>query len=388
MRFILLLFVLSCGQSQPQESTPEGITLGAARLDMLLPMLEGKQVGLLVNHTSMIGATHLADTLLARGANISKIFSPEHGFRGTADAGEKVDNSIDQKTGLPVVSLYGDLKKVKPTSEQLADVDVVVFDIQDVGVRYYTYMGSLHYLMEGCAENNKQVIVLDRPNPNGHYVDGPILDMKFKSFVGMHPVPVVHGLTVGEYAQMINGERWLKDSAQCKLEVVPMLNYTHSTRYSLPIKPSPNLPNDNAIAWYPSTCLFEGTALSVGRGTQNPFELIGHPLLTDYKFQFTPVSIDGMAKQPRLENQVCHGIDLRNERPGDQISLKYVIELYNHYPKKEEFFISYFNTLAGGNVLREQIIKGLSEAEIRASWTAGLEDFRRLRSQYLIYPEK
>ncbi len=360
------------------------LTLGAEQIDLLVSKLANQKVGLLVNHTSTINKTHLVDTLYKLKVNIVKIYAPEHGFRGKADAGELVSDEKDPSTGIPVVSLYG--KNKKPTAEQLAGVDVVLFDIQDVGTRFYTYISSMHYLMEACAENNKKVIILDRPNPNGHYVDGPILQKEFKSFVGMHPIPIVHGLTEGELAQMINGEGWLEGNKKCELEVVTMKNYTHTTNYHVPIKPSPNMQNDHAIAMYPTTCLFEGTTLSVGRGTQFPFEVAGHPDLKNYKFEFTPVSIDGMAKNPPHENKICYGLDLRKAKPTDYVSLKYIIELYNAFPDKEKFFNNYFNTLAGNKELKEQIKKGMSEKEIHETWKPGLEKYKEMRKKYLLYP--
>lgn len=377
--FVAILFALA-GCIPPQVN--KAVT-GAEQLDYLLPKLSGKRVALLVNQTAVVKKTHLADTLKSKGVNVVKIFSPEHGFRGTADAGEKISDSVDAKTGLPVISLYG--AKRKPTPEDLQDVDVVIFDIQDVGVRFFTYVGSLHFLMESCAENGKKLFILDRPNPNGSYVDGPILQPEQKSFVGMHPVPIVHGLTIGEYAQMINGEGWLEGGRKCETEVVELKNWKHADSYSLPIRPSPNLPNDHAIGLYPSTCLFEGTALSLGRGTQNPFEFIGHPDLKNQPFQFTPVSIDGMAKNPRLENKVCYGIDLRKEKLQKMIWLQPVITMYQAFPDKERFFIGYFDTLAGTKALKEQIKKGMTENQIRATWKKDLDAFKEKREKYLLY---
>lgn len=360
--------------------------MGDEQMDLYLPVLAGKRVALLVNHTAMVGKTHLADTLKSRGVNIVKIFAPEHGFRGLADAGEKVADGVDAKTGIPVVSLYGStLKDMKATPEHMKDVDIVVFDIQDVGARFFTYISTLHYMMESCAENNKKLMVLDRPNPNAGYIDGPILEKELKSFVGMHPIPITHGMSIGEYAQMVTGEGWLGGDLTCTLEVVKMKNWKHSDSYSLPIRPSPNLPNDHAIGLYPSTCLFEGTALSIGRGTQNPFEVMGHPDLKNQPYQFTPVSIDGMAKKPRLENKLCFGIDLRNARIPRQIWLQPVIDMYNAFPDKEKFFIGYFDTLAGTKELRAQIRKGMSEEQIRASWKPGLDRYKKMRKKYLLY---
>jgi uncharacterized protein YbbC (DUF1343 family) len=369
------------------QKVPQKIILGADQLDLLLPKLKNQRVALMVNHTATIGKTHLVDSLQKRSADIKKIFAVEHGFRGNADAGEKIVDGLDAKTSLPVVSLYGSSKKdKKPSAQQLADVDVVIFDIQDVGVRFFTYISSLHYLMEACAEQNKKLIVLDRPNPNGSYADGPVLlDSTLKAFVGMHPIPIVHGLTVGELAQMINGEGWLEGEKKCNLEIITLKKYTHQTPYSLPIKPSPNLPNDQAIALYPSTCLFEGTALSVGRGTQHPFEYIGHPDLKNQPFQFTPISIDGMAKKPPHENKVCFGLDLSKEKTGKEISLKHLLQLYQQFPDKEKFFISYFDKLAGTKLLKEQIKKGMTEKQIKATWKKDLHKYREMRKKYLIY---
>jgi uncharacterized protein YbbC (DUF1343 family) len=323
---------------------------------------------------------------MEQGVQIKTIFAPEHGFRGTADAGEHVKDNVDEKTGIPVVSLYGNNKK--PSADQLSELDVVIFDIQDVGVRFYTYISSMHYMMEACAENGVKMIVFDRPNPNGHIVDGPILDPDYKSFVGMHPIPVVHGLTVGELATMINEESWLEGGIKCELLVIPMQNYKHSDVYSLPIKPSPNLPNDQSIMLYPSLCFFEGTQMSIGRGTYFPFQVIGYPDSTFGAFTFTPVSIDGMAKSPRYENKVCYGVDLRSAAAPDKLDLGFVIDFYNKWDKEEEFFTKYFNTLAGTNQLKKQIESGKSEEEIRASWQSELEKYKALRKKYLMYEEK
>lgn len=372
------LFVAIVAHSQSS-----GVKTGAEQLDLLLPKLQDKRVAFLVNHTAVIGRTHLVDSLQKRGVDIKKILSPEHGFRGNADAGETITDGVDTKTGLPLISLYGSNKK--PTAEQLSDVDIIIFDIQDVGVRFFTYISSLHYLMEACAEQNKKLIVLDRPNPNASYVDGPVLDPALKSFVGMHPIPIVHGLTVGELAQMINGEGWLDGKRKCELEIIKLKNYTHQTSYTLPIKPSPNLPNQQSVLLYPSTCLFEGTVLSVGRGTQHPFEWIGHPDLKNQPFQFTPISIEGMAKKPPHENSVCFGVDLSKEKTGREISLKYFIQLYKRFPDKEKFFIPYFDKLAGTKLLKEQIKKGMTEKQIKATWKKDLDMYKVMRKKYLIY---
>jgi len=378
-----LAFFLSISFSDHGQTNNRIIT-GAEQINVLMPLIQNKPVALMVNPTSVIGQTHLVDSLQRLKVNIKKIFSPEHGFRGTVEAGETVNNATDLSTGIAVVSLYGNTKK--PTPEQLADVDVVLFDIQDVGVRFFTYISSMHYLMEACAESGKKIIILDRPNPNGYYIDGPVLHMELKSFVGMHPIPIVHGLTVGELAQMINGEGWLEGGKKCDLQVIAMKNYDHSKKYSLLIKPSPNLPNDHAIALYPSTCLFEGTVISLGRGTKNPFEILGNPLLKNQPFQFKPMGIEGVAKNPLHENKICYGIDLRTENVGSEISLRYLIKFYNEYPDKEKFFNSYFNTLAGNKTLKEQIQKGMNEEDIRDSWKKELNQYKKMRKKYLLYP--
>lgn len=374
---LILLPLMACGQR-------EHLLTGADQLDVLLPKLTGKRVGLMVNHTALIGKRHLADTLKARGVNLVKIYGPEHGFRGTADAGEEIKDGIDARTGVPVVSLYG--KNYKATPEQVADVDIIVFDIQDVGVRFFTYISSLHYLMETCAENGKKLIVLDRPNPNGGYVDGPVRTPEQKSFVGMHPIPIAHGMTIGEYARMINGEGWLADRRTCDLEIIPMKGWKHGDRLPIPVKPSPNLPNDHAIGMYPSTCLFEGTALSIGRGTPHPFEVTGHPDLKGQPYAFTPVAIEGMDKNPKLKDTACFGLDMRNEPLTAGVTLKYLIRMYEAFPDKEKFFISYFDKLAGNTKLKEQIRAGMSEAQIKETWKPELDAFKAIRSKYVLYP--
>lgn len=370
----------------PGEATPTPLApvlVGADQLDVLLPKLKGKKVALVVNYTAMVGKTHLADTLKSYGVSIVKIMSPEHGFRGTATAGEHVKDGFDTKTGLPVVSLYGNNRK--PTPAQLEDIDLVVFDIQDVGVRFFTYVGTLHYVMEACAEQGKKIIVLDRPDPNGSYVDGPVLNPEFKSFIGMHPVPVVHGLTVGEYAQMINGEGWLEGKKKCELEVIKVRNWIHTDEYVLPLRPSPNLPNQQAVILYPSVCLFEGTALSLGRGTLIPFQVIGHPDLKNMPFEFTPVDVAGMAVDPPLENKLCHGIDLRKVAVPKRVDLHYLIDMYKAFPDKEKFFVPNFARWAGNTLLAQQIKDGLSEEQIRSSWQKDLDAFKEKRKKYLLY---
>lgn len=358
------------------------LRLGAERMEVYLPLLQGKKVALVVNHTSRIGNTHLVDTLISRGVRIEKIFAPEHGFRGTADAGEHVQNERDTQTLIPIVSLYG--KNKKPQAGQLEDIEVVVFDMQDVGARFYTYISTMHYVMEACAENGKAIIVLDRPNPNGDYIDGPVLDPAFRSFVGMHPIPVVHALTVGELAKMIVGEGWIHAADSCRLTVVEMENYTHGMRYEPPVRPSPNLPNYHAIRWYPTLCLFEGTAMSVGRGTDFPFQVVGYPHPAMGDFRFTPHPNVG-AKHPLYEGKVCYGIDLRAQAPPDCLAIEYVIDFYKRFPQKERFFNKYFDTLCGTDRLRKQIEAGMSAAEIRETWKKDLEKYRQLRAKYVIY---
>lgn len=360
------------------------VKVGADQLDVLLPRLQNKNVALVVNHTSLVGQTHLADTLMSSGVRVKKVFAPEHGFRGAAADGEKISDGIDTKTGLPIVSLYGANRK--PTPEQLADVDVVIFDIQDVGTRFYTYISTMHYVMEACSEQGKNMIILDRPNPNGHYVDGPVRVPELKTFVGMHPIPIVHGLTVGELAQMINGEGWLENGGKCDVEIIPVKNWTHEDSYSLPVKPSPNLPTDQAVRLYPSLCLFEGTVISVGRGTEIPFLVIGNPEFKDMPFSFTPKAIPGMSNYPPHENKTCYGLDLRNVDVKPRIDLKYLLDFYNKYPEKEKFFGGSFDRLAGTPVLKEQIRKGLTEEEIRQTWQEDLAAYREMREKYLLYP--
>ncbi|MEN3322615.1 DUF1343 domain-containing protein [Mariniflexile soesokkakense] len=387
-------------EQTPKNQTPE-IIVGANQTDVYLPLLKGKRVGVVANQTSVIfkkmidgrqktvdpNYTHLVDSLIALNIDIKTVFAPEHGFRGTADAGEHIKDGIDTKTGIPIVSLYGDNKK--PKSEQLKNMDIIIFDIQDVGARFYTYISSLHYVMEACAEANIPVLILDRPNPNGHYIDGPILDMEHKSFVGMHPIPVVHGMTIGEYANMINGEKWLKNGIQCELKVIPNKNYTHQTTYSLPIKPSPNLPNDTSINLYPSLCFFEGTNVSVGRGTDKQFQVIGIPFfyLKRHNFDFTPKPNEG-AKQPLYQGKVCHGYDLSNNEPLNSLNLNWLIEFYKsnqQYAPKEIFFNAFFTKLAGTKKLQQQIEAGLTETEIKATWQEGLNTFKKTRNKHLIY---
>ena len=378
------------------------VLVGANDTESYLKLLRGKKVGIVANQTSVIfknvGYTHLVDSLVALKIEIKTVFAPEHGFRGTADAGEHVKDGKDQKTGIPIVSLYGDNKK--PKLEQLKEtkkyqqdiesgsssIDIMVFDLQDVGARFYTYISTLHYVMEACAEANIPLLILDRPNPNGDYIDGPVLEKEFTSFVGMHPIPVVYGMTIGEYAQMINGEHWLKNGLQCQLTVIPIKNYTHQTAYSLPIKPSPNLPNDRAINLYPSLCFFEGTNVSVGRGTSKQFQVFGSPYLYKdyYTFKFVPQPNEG-AKMPPHKGQLCYGKDLSTLEPLHTLNLKFLVEAYNHTVDKKIFFNDFFSKLAGTKKLREQIEQGLSEAEIKATWQKDLKTFKSIRKKYLIY---
>jgi uncharacterized protein YbbC (DUF1343 family) len=355
-------------------------TLGIQRTNQYFPVISDKKIGVVANQTSMLQSTHLVDTLLASGLDVVRVFSPEHGFRGKADAGAHIENGVDNKTGLPIISLYGSNKK--PTVEQLQGIDVLIFDIQDVGARFYTYISTLHYVMEAAAQNNIPLIVLDRPNPNASYVDGPVLDTAYRSFVGMHPIPIVHGMTIGEYAQMINGQKWLQDSLFCELTIVGMENYNHQMAYDLPIKPSPNLPNAISIALYPSLCLFEGTTVSVGRGTDIPFQHYGAPFLESV-YSFVPKSGPG-SKYPKHENVECYGADLRNDTIHS-LQLQWLIAAYNQSPDQDNFFNSFFDKLAGGSELREQIIAGKSQQQIKESWQADLQDFMRMRSVYLLY---
>jgi uncharacterized protein YbbC (DUF1343 family) len=417
----LVLLMVSCGSLTPNPSPKErgaetaynkDIIIGADNYNAYLPLLKDKKVGIVTNQTGIIkvagdtggikndkgesigeyeGAEHfqsVVDFLLGQKIYLQKIFAPEHGFRGTADAGEHVVDGKDTKTGLPIISLYGDNKKPKP--EQLAGLDILVFDLQDVGARFYTYISSLHYVMEACAENNIQLIVLDRPNPNGGIVDGSILEKEYTSFVGMHPIPLLHGMTIGEYAKMINGEKWLNTSTssgqgiQCNLTVIPCLNYKREMNYSLPVKPSPNLPNDQAINLYASLCLFEGTNVSVGRGTEKQFQIYGSPFLPKSDFSFTPVPNFG-AKEPMHKGELCYGEDLSKIEKVKQLELKWLIKAYNTTTDKNKFFNSFFTKLSGTKKLQQQIEAGTSENEIRKSWEKGLNEFKVMRKKYLIY---
>ncbi len=385
----LFLFFLLCFFCITQ-SNAQRIVTGAEQTSSYLPVLKGKSVGLVVNQTSVIGRTHLVDSLRRLKVNIKAIFAPEHGFRGDHGAGVQVNSGKDAKTGLKVISLYGNHKK--PTKDDLKDIQVMLFDVQDVGARFYTYISTLHYVMEACAENGKPLVILDRPNPNGHYVDGPVLDTAFHSFVGMHPVPVVHGMTIAEYARMINGEKWLKDGIQCKLIIIPMLGYDHTTPYTLPVKPSPNLPTQTSILLYPSLCFFEGTNYSLGRGTNKPFECIGKPQNTSGNYTFTPKVIAGVAENPPYKNQLCRGYQLTDFATNvlsksPRLYLEWLINLYKEDTAKQTYFNDFFDKLAGTDELRKQIIAGKTEAEIRGSWDTKLIPYRKNRSRYLLYKD-
>ncbi len=392
LQIVFLLLFIGC-----RLLGAEGIKTGAEQTEKYLQLLRGKRVAVVANQTSVIGKTSLIDSLKSSGINIVKIFGPEHGFRGTASAGAHVSDSIDAKTGIREISLYG--KKSKPSKADLADVDLVIFDIQDVGARFYTYIYLLAKVMEACAENGKELIILDRPNPNGFSIDGPVLDMQLKSGIGMFPIPITHGMTIGELAAMYNGEGWLANRIKCKILVIPISNYWHNLEYILPVAPSPNLNTQQSILLYPSLCLFEGTIISQGRGTHFPFTVFGNPdLKGKFAFSFTPESIKGMSETPLHQNKTCFGLDLRKYDTVEflktgQINLKWLIEMYNAYPYKVKFFdskqsnqIGNFDQLAGTTLLKQQIISGKSEKEIRASWEPALSAFKKIRIQYLLYP--
>ena len=390
-----MVLTVACAQNKPSgnslaAASETALRTGAECTEHYLPLLEGKRVAVCGNQTSVVGKTHLVDTLLSRKVNVVKLFCPEHGFRGQAEAGATIASGKDPLTGLPVVSLYG--KNKKPTAEQLQGVDVVLFDLQDVGCRFYTYISTLHYVMEAAAENGVKVIVLDRPNPNGFYVDGPVLEPQYKSFVGMHPVPIVYGMTRGEYARMINGEKWLANGVQCDLTVIKLEGYTHETRYALPVAPSPNLQTAEAVFLYPSLCLFEGTNVSVGRGTDHPFEMYGAPGMQSGDYRFTPRAIPGVSENPPFKGQECRGYLLHDNaadnlnNPG-RLNLSYLLTAYRNCVDQSSFFLknNFFDKLAGTDQLRKQLVVGASEEEIRASWEPDLEKFRHIREQYLLY---
>lgn len=393
--------------SEKTQSATSDIIPAADQLDKYLPLLKGKKVALLVNHTSTIGQTHIIDALLKQGVNIKVVFGPEHGFRGDAPDGAKIETTTDAKTGIPVVSLYG--KKNKPAPEDLRDVDIMVYDIQDVGTRFYTFISSMQYFMEAALESNIPLVILDRPNPNGFYVDGPVLDSKFKTFVGMQPVPVVYGMTTGEYAHMILQEGWLSEAANkafenlkrirfqegakfFQLHVIEVANYTHKSKYILPIKPSPNLPEMQSIYWYASTCFFEGTTFSEGRGTAKPFQYIGHPQMPKNMFSFTPAATTG-APNPKHKDKTCYGFNLSGsieevlQKIDNKLQIKYLIDAYKLFPDKENFFNKGIDRLAGTDELARQIKAGMSEADIRKSWEPKLQQFKNIRKKYLLYPD-
>ncbi len=401
--FTFIILFSSCAQQQKStikkvQKTTQKLKTGADRTNLYLSKLKGKNIAIVANQTSILQTLqraevspmgsklvnqHLVDYLHNyNGVNVKKVFSPEHGFRGKEDAGAHVNDGIDTKTGLPILSLHG--KSKKPSDEQLKGLDAVVFDIQDVGVRFYTYISTLHYVMEACAESNIPVIVLDRPNPNGHYIDGPILEPKHSSFVGKHPVPVVYGMTIGEYGQMINGEKWLKNGIQCDLTVVPLENYTHEYQYSLPIRPSPNLPNDKSINLYPSLGFFEGTNINAGRGTDIQFQIYGAPFFKESKFSYTPKSNEG-AKYPKHKEKLCYGKDLRETKHLSTINLEWLIDAYKQTSKKQTFFGKTFTIHAGNEKLQQQIEQGISKQEIENSWKEGLKEFKKVREKYLLY---
>ncbi len=378
-----------CQAQQHHQGYDTLITVGAARMDQYLPLLEGKRVALLVNQTSMVGSTRLVDTLRSRQVKVIRLFTPEHGLKGAAAAGAGIHDGTDSASGLPVISLYGNHNR--PTLEDLKEVEVVVFDLQDVGARFYTYISTLSYLMEGCAIARIPLLVLDRPNPNGFYVDGPVLQRQFASFVGMHQVPVVHGMTVGEYARMLNGEHWLHDSLQCDLTVIPCAGYTHHSLYRLPVSPSPNLPNMTAVYLYPSICLFEGCSVSLGRGTNFPFQVVGYPAFPDTSYSFTPHSRPA-APNPPFQDQRCYGYNLSIFNFGyfemnHRLMLEWLLKLYQDCPNQAGFFNAYFDKLAGTDQLRKDIIAGKTEAEIVASWQPALKAFKVVRKKYLLYPD-
>ncbi len=401
LAFLTLFGFISCSTSnitgKNNSKNPAGIKTGADQTELYVPYLKGKRVAILANQTTIIGNKHLVDSLQSRGINIVKVFGPEHGFRGNASAGAKVTDEIDSLTGIPIISLYG--AKNIPSKEDLADVDIVMYDLQDVGVRFYTNINALARLMAACHENGKELLILDRPNPNGYLIDGPVLDMKYKSGIGMFPIPMSHGLTVGEFAQMANGQGWLKDSVKANIKIIPVANYHHNMPYTLPVSPSPNLNTQQSVLLYPSLCMFEGTYINLGRGTYFPFTVLGSPYLKGkYDFSFTPTGIKGMAETPLFMDQVCYGLDLRNYDTelllkSKQINFDWIIELYNASPNKEQFFDSKLSKemnnieiQIGSGDFRQQVIDGASMKEIRAGWEDGLKKYKVMRKKYLLYP--
>ncbi|MDR1341631.1 MAG: DUF1343 domain-containing protein [Prevotellaceae bacterium] len=385
-----LVFLLFAALLTAPTSALAAVGVGAERMAEYIPLTHNKKVGLVANHTSLVNGAHLLDTLRAQGVTVLRVYAPEHGFRGTVEAGENVAGYVDKKSGVEITSIYGASKK--PSREQLSGVQLMIFDMQDVGVRFYTYLSTLHYVMESCAENGVPLIVLDRPNPNGRYVDGPVLEPKYRSFIGMHPIPIVHGMTLGELALMINGEGWLKNGAQCNLTVIACERYSRAVAYPLPVKPSPNLPNMRAVYLYPSLCLFEGTIMSVGRGTDFPFQAFGHPEWSEKQFLFRPRSIKGVSKNSPYEKRTCRGVDLREIAIDSllsqhQLNLEYLLEAYRYFSKKKKFFTSFFSNLAGNSKLQKQVEQGMSAAQIRASWQQDLKKFRQQREKYLLYKD-
>ena len=380
--FLFWLVALSCSSSVSQKR----ILPGALLQDQYISLLSEKKVGVVAHQASLIpksnSSQHLVDFLLENNIDIHSIFAPEHGFRGTADAGESVKDQVDPKTGIQIISLHGINKK--PKVEQVNGIEIMIFDLQDVGVRFFTYLSTLHYVMEACAENDIPMIILDRPNPNLNYVDGPVMEEAYTSFLGMHPVPIVYGMTIGEYAKMINGEGWLKEGIRCKLSIIPVKNYNRKSTYELSVRPSPNLPNPQSIALYPSLCLLEPTAISVGRGTDFQFQIYGHPKLPKGDFTFTPLPNFG-AKNPKLKGHLCYGKNLTKVLRPNQLELKWLIDAYNNFPKSNIFFLKGFNKIAGNSSLKEQLISGVSEIEIRKSWKSKLKIFKKIREKYLIY---
>jgi uncharacterized protein YbbC (DUF1343 family) len=405
MKFLTFVFTVliaaacSTAKTTAQNKTASGnsIKTGAEQTEKYLGYLKGKRVAILANQTSIIGKTHLVDSLQRSGINIVKVFGPEHGFRGKASAGDHVSDEVDKATGIPIISLYG--KKNTPSKEDLADVDIVLYDLQDVGVRFYTNINALARLMTACYENGKELLILDRPNPNGYLIDGAVLDMKYKSGIGMFPIPMSHGLTVGEFAQMANGEGWLDNKVKCNIKIIPVANYNHDMPYTLPVSPSPNLNTAQAVLLYPSTCMFEGVYINHGRGTYFPFTVLGSPEYKGiYNFSYTPTGIKGMAETPIFMNQVCYGLDLRNYdtrllRQSKKINIQWIMELYKAHPHKEKFFDSKLSNQMnnieiqiGSGLFRQQIIDGVSEEVIRASWEPGLSQYKEMRKKYLLYP--
>lgn len=387
-KFIVLIFVLNFSTANSQTKSKNQIITGANQTEKYIPLLKSRNIAVVANQTSVIfknngtDNTHLVDSLLAHRIKIKKVFAPEHGFRGDADAGEHVTNVKDQKTGLPLISLFG--KNRKPQKEFLKGIDVVVFDIQDVGVRFYTYISTMTYVMEACAENLVPVIILDRPNPNGHYIDGPTLETEHTSFVGMHPIPLVYGMTIGEYAQMVNGEKWLKNGVQCDLTVITLQNYDHQKEYHLPVRPSPNLPNDISINLYPSLGFFEGTVINAGRGTEFQFQRYGAPFFSKTDFSYTPEPNFG-SKTPKFNGELCYGVDLSKTKKLNKVDIQWVVDAYQKTPKDIDFFLKGFTIHAGTKKLQEQIESGLNAEEIHASWQEDLEKFKQIRKKYLLY---